>query len=86
MHDLRDIFVSLRGKFQVAEIISDAQAVHSLHKYMRKFRAQWIQEIQRRILILSFLYIIYFVNFFFSNGVTGGWNFGRMDKYFRRRI
>jgi hypothetical protein len=86
MRDLRDIFVSLRGKFQVAEIISDAQTVHSLHKYMRKFRARGIQEIQRRIFILSFLYIIYFVNFFFSKGVTDGWNFGRMDQYFRRRI
>jgi hypothetical protein len=40
MCDLRDIFVSLRGKFQVAEIVSDAQTVHSLHKYMRKFRAK----------------------------------------------
>jgi hypothetical protein len=41
MHDLRDIWVSLRGKFQVVEIISDAQTVHSLYKYMRKFRAKW---------------------------------------------
>jgi hypothetical protein len=40
MHDLRDIVVSLGGKFQVAEIISDTQTVHSLHKYMRKFKAQ----------------------------------------------
>jgi hypothetical protein len=40
MRDLRDIFVSLRGKFQVAKIVSDAQTVHSLHKYMRKFRAK----------------------------------------------
>jgi hypothetical protein len=71
MHDLRDICVSLRGKFQVAEIISDAQTVHSLYKYMRKFRAMGIQEIERRIFILSLLYIISFVNFFlfkWSNG------------------
>jgi hypothetical protein len=56
----------------VEEIISDAQTIHSLHKYIRKFRAQEIQEIERRILILSFLYIIYFVKIFFSNGVTDG--------------
>jgi hypothetical protein len=86
MHDLRDIVSSLRDKFQVAKIISDTQTVHSLHKYMRKFRAQGIQKIERMIFILSFLYIIYFLNFFFSNGVTDGWNFGRMDEYFRRRI
>jgi hypothetical protein len=63
MHDLRDICVSVRGKFQVAEIISDIQTVHSLYKYMRKFRAMGIQEIERNIFILSLLYIIYFVNF-----------------------
>jgi hypothetical protein len=74
MHDLRDIDVSLRGKFQVAKIISDAQTVHSLYKYMRKFRAIKIQVLERMILILSLLYIIYFVNFFFfswSNGWLG---------------
>jgi hypothetical protein len=63
MHDWRDIWLSLRGKFQVAEIISDAQTVHSLYKYMRKFRAMEIQELERRIFILSLLYIIYFLNF-----------------------
>jgi hypothetical protein len=63
MHDLRDIDVSLRGKFQVAKINSDAETVHSLYKYMRKIRAKEIQELERRILILSLLYIIYFVNF-----------------------
>jgi hypothetical protein len=47
----------------VAEIISDAQTIHSLHKYMRKFRAMESKEIERRIFILSLLYIIYFVNF-----------------------
>jgi hypothetical protein len=47
----------------VAKINSDAQTVHSLYKYMRKFRAREIEEIERRILILSLLYIIYFVNF-----------------------
>jgi hypothetical protein len=64
MHDLRDICVSLQGKFQLGEIISDAHTVHSLYKYMRKFRAMEIQEIERRIFIFSLLYIIYFVNFF----------------------
>jgi hypothetical protein len=39
MHYLRDIWVSFRGKFQVAEINSDAQTVHSFYKYMRKIRA-----------------------------------------------
>jgi hypothetical protein len=39
MHYLRDIWVSFRGKFQVAEIKSDAQSVHSFYKYMRKIRA-----------------------------------------------
>jgi hypothetical protein len=39
MHDLRDIWVSFRGKFQVAEIKSDAEFVHSFYKYMRKIRA-----------------------------------------------
>jgi hypothetical protein len=64
----------------VEEISGDTQTVYSLYKYMRKFRAEGIQEIQRRILILYFLYIIYFVNLFFSNGVMYGWNFGRMDE------
>jgi hypothetical protein len=39
MHDLRDIWVSFRDKFQVAEINSDAQTVDSFYKYMRKMRA-----------------------------------------------
>jgi hypothetical protein len=72
MYDLKDIDVFLRGKFQVAKINSDAQTVHSLYKYMRKFRAKGIQELERRIFILSLLYIISFVNFLFlfkwSNG------------------
>jgi hypothetical protein len=41
MHDLRDIWVSFRGKFQVEEINSDAQTIHSFYKYMRKIRAKW---------------------------------------------
>jgi hypothetical protein len=80
MHDLRDIWVSFRGKFQVVEIKSDAQTVNSFYKYMRKIRAKRIQELERRILILSLLYIISFVNFLFlfkwSNGwleALGGW-------------
>jgi hypothetical protein len=40
MHDLRDIWVSFRDKFQVVEITSDAQTVHSFYKYMRKIRAK----------------------------------------------
>jgi hypothetical protein len=64
----------------VAKIKSDAQTVHSFYKYMRKIRAKRIQELERRILILSLLYIIVFVNFLFlfkwSNGwleALGGW-------------
>jgi hypothetical protein len=49
----------------VAEIKSDAQTVHSFYKYMRKIRARGIKELERRILILSLLYIIAFVNFLF---------------------
>jgi hypothetical protein len=49
----------------VAKINSDVQTVHSLYKYMRKFRAIEIQELERSILILSLLYIIVFVNFLF---------------------
>jgi hypothetical protein len=73
MHDLRDIWVSFRGKFQVAEINSDAQTVHSFYKYMRKIRAKGIQELERRILILSLLYIIAFVNFLFLFKWSNGW-------------
>jgi hypothetical protein len=49
----------------VAEIKSDAQSVHSFYKYMRKIRAMGIQELERRILILSLLYIVVFLNFLF---------------------
>jgi hypothetical protein len=73
MHDLRDIWVYFRGKFQVAEINSDAQTVHSFYKYMRKIRAKGIQELERRILILSLLYIIVFVNFLFLFKWSNGW-------------
>jgi hypothetical protein len=80
MHYLRDIWVTFRGTFQVAEIKSDTQTVHSFYKYMRKIRTKRIQELERRILILSLLYIIAFVNFLFlfkwSNGwleALGGW-------------
>jgi hypothetical protein len=86
MHDLRDICVSLQGKFQVVEIISDTQTVHSLYKYMRKFRAMEIEEIGRMIFILSLLYIISFVNFFFfSSGVTDGWNLWKNEQVFSKK-
>jgi hypothetical protein len=86
MHDLRDICVSLRGKFQVAEIISDAQTVHSLYKYMRKFRAKGSKKFREEDFDPFFFVYYLFCNFFFSNGVTDGWNFGRMDEYSQRRI
>jgi hypothetical protein len=86
MHDLGDIDVSLRDKFQVEKIINDAQIVHSLYKYMRKFRAMEIEELERRIFILSLLYIISFVNFFFfSNGVTDGWNLWENERVFSKK-
>jgi hypothetical protein len=73
MHDLRDIWVSFRGKFQGAEINSDAQIVHSFYKYMRKIRAIGIQELERRILILSLLYIIPFEKILFLFKWNNGW-------------
>jgi hypothetical protein len=73
MLDLRDIWVSFRGKFQVEEIISDAQTVHPFYKYMRKIRDKGIEELKRRILIFSLLYIISFVNFLFLFKWSNGW-------------
>jgi hypothetical protein len=70
----------------VVKIISDAQTVHSLYKYMIKFRANEIKEIERRICILSFLYIISFVNFFFfSIEVTDGWSLWENGPIFLKR-
>jgi hypothetical protein len=40
---------------------------------MRKIRAKWIKELERRILILSLLYIIAFVNFLFLFKWSNGW-------------
>jgi hypothetical protein len=57
----------------VAEINSDAQTVHSFYKYMRKIKAKGIQELERRILILSLLYIISLVNFLFLFKWSNGW-------------
>jgi hypothetical protein len=54
---------------------------------MRKFRAIEIQELERRIFILSLLYIIYFVNFSsFQMEYRMVGIFGRMDQYFERRM
>jgi hypothetical protein len=86
MYDLRDIHVFLQGKFKVVKINSDTQTVHSLYKSMRKFRAIGIQELERRILILSLLYIISFINFyFFSNGVMDGWNLWENRRLFSKK-
>jgi hypothetical protein len=54
---------------------------------MRKIRAMEIQELERRILILSLLYIISFVNFFyfFSNGVMDGWNLWENGQVFSKK-
>jgi hypothetical protein len=40
---------------------------------MRKIRAKWIQELERRILILFILYIIAFVNILFLFKWSNGW-------------
>ena len=40
---------------------------------MRKFRAKGIQELERRILILSLLYIIAFVKILFLFKWSNGW-------------
>jgi hypothetical protein len=68
------------------EIISDVQTVHSLYKYMRKFKAKGIQEIERRIFILSFC-ILFILQFFilFSNGVTNGWNLWENGPIFSKK-
>jgi hypothetical protein len=57
----------------VAKINSDAQTVHSFYKYMRRIRAMEMEELERRILILSLLYIISFVNFLFLFKWSNGW-------------
>jgi hypothetical protein len=60
MHDFRDIDVFLRGKFQVAKINSDAQTVHSLYKYMRKFKAMGDPRIgEEDFYPFSFVYYIF---------------------------
>jgi hypothetical protein len=60
MHDLRDIDVDLRGKFQVAKINSDAQTIRSLYKYMRKFKATRDPRIgEEDFYPFSFLYYIF---------------------------
>jgi hypothetical protein len=61
MHDLRDIDVFLRGKFQVAKINSDTQTIHSLYKYMRKFRAKGDPRIGEEYFYpFSFVYYIFY--------------------------
>jgi hypothetical protein len=57
----------------VAKINSDAQTIHSFYKYMRKNRAKEREELKRRILILSLLYIISFVKFLFLFKWSNGW-------------
>jgi hypothetical protein len=70
----------------VAEIVSDTRTVHSLHKYMRKFRAEKIEEIEKRICILSFFVYYNFCKlFFFSNGVTNGWNILENGQVFSKK-
>jgi hypothetical protein len=58
----------------VAKINSDAQIVHSLYKYMRKFRAGDRRIAEEDFYPFSFVYYLFFKLFFFSNGVMYGWN------------
>ena len=73
MHDFRDIDVSLRDKFQGVEIISDAQTVYSLYKYMRKFRAKGDPRIgEEDFNTFSFVYFC-FCKLFISFQMENGW-------------
>jgi hypothetical protein len=73
MHNLRDIGVSLQGKFQVLKIISDVEIAHSWYRYMRKFRANDPRNGEKDFDHFSFAY--YFsCKLLFSNGVMDGWN------------
>jgi hypothetical protein len=85
MHYLRDIWVYFRDKFQVVEINSDAQTVHSFYKYMGKIRARGIQELESKISIISLLYIIAFVKFLFLFKWSNGWlgSLGEWMKIFK---
>jgi hypothetical protein len=58
----------------------------NFYKYMRKIRAKGIEELERRILILSLLYIISFVIcFFFSNGVMDRWKLWENERVFLKK-
>jgi hypothetical protein len=73
MHDLRDIWVSFRGKFQVAEINSDAQTVHSFYKYMIKIRAKGDPRIgEEDFNPFSFIYY-FFCKLLFLFKLSNGW-------------
>jgi hypothetical protein len=87
MHDLRDIWVSFRGKFQVAEINSDAQTVHSFYKYMRKIRAMEDPRIgEEDFNPFSFVYYFFCKLFyFFSNGVMDGWKLWENGRVFLKK-
>jgi hypothetical protein len=52
---------------------------------MRKFRAKGIQELERRIFILSLLYIISFVNILFPFKWSNGWmeSLGELTSIFK---
>jgi hypothetical protein len=74
IHDLRDIWVSFRDKFQMAEINSDAQTVHSFYKYMRKIRARDKRIGEEDSNIFSFVYYIFCKLFFlFLFKWSNGW-------------
>jgi hypothetical protein len=70
----------------VAEITSDAQTVHSWHKYMRKFRAQGEGgNGEEYFYPLFFVYYFFCKLFFFSNGVTDGWNLWENGPVFSKK-
>jgi hypothetical protein len=70
----------------VEEINSDTQTVHSLYKYMRKIRARGDPRIgDKDFYPFSFVYYLFCNPFFFSNGVTDGWNLWKNGRVFLKK-
>ena len=69
-----EIFGSLlEANFRWQKLIVTPRLLIDFYKYMRKIRAKGIEELEGRILILSLLYIIAFVNFLFLFKWSNGW-------------
>jgi hypothetical protein len=69
----------------MAEIISDAQTVHSWYKYMRKFRAKDPRNGEDDFDHFSFVYYFFCKKHFSSNGVTDGWNIWENGQVFSKK-